>query len=229
MTTHVPVVTIDGPGGSGKGTIANRVAVALGFQLLDSGALYRLTAYSAKKRGVAFDDVPGLQQVASSMSITFEPGEHNQPVQIILDGENVTKSIRLEETGSAASLVAPIPEVRKALFQRQRGFATPPGLVADGRDMGTVVFQDAPLKIFLTASAEERARRRVEQLQAKGEDVNIGEILTEIQERDKRDTERKVSPLKPADDSVVIDSSNMTIDEVEAQILALAQERGLTQ
>ncbi len=217
------LVTIDGPSGSGKGTVATRVASHFGWRFLDSGALYRITAYAAMEQGVALDDEAALTDIASNLPVEFTIDAVSGEVHVILDGVDVGDKIRTEKAGNAASKVAPIPAVRAALLQRQRDFHQAPGLVADGRDMGTVVFPDAPVKIYLTASAEERAQRRYKQLSDKGINANMESLTAEIAERDKRDMERKVAPLKPADDAHVIDSSQMTIEEVVANVLELVQ------
>ncbi|GGY65422.1 (d)CMP kinase [Marinobacter zhanjiangensis] len=217
----VPVVTVDGPGGSGKGTITQMLARRLGWHLLDSGALYRLTALAALRQGVALDDEPALVNVAAGLDVTFEPTPEGEPVRVILDGEDVTRDIRTERTGDGASRVAVIQAVRDALLQRQRDFRKAPGLVADGRDMGTVVFPDAPVKVFLTASAEERAQRRYLQLKESGADVNIDHLLDEIRARDERDMNRSAAPLKPAEDAQVIDSTGLSIEEVLSKVMAL--------
>ncbi len=216
-----PVITIDGPSGAGKGTITQLVAKRLGWHLLDSGALYRLTALAAIKSGIALDDEDGLSRLALSLDVEFKPGEYGEPVNVLLDGCDVTGEIRTETCGNNASKVAPLIKVRSALLQRQRDFQQLPGVVADGRDMGTVVFPEAPVKVYMTASAEERAERRYRQLKAKGEDVKIATLLEEIQERDARDSGRKTAPLKPADDAVMLDTTGLGIDEVLSQVLAL--------
>ena len=221
---HVPLICIDGPSGSGKGTIAQRVAQALGFHLLDSGALYRLTALAATRRGVDLDDEAAVAEVAAEMRPFFEPAE-DRGLRIYLDGTNVSRAIRAEEVGMNASRVAAQPRVRDALLERQRSFREAPGLVADGRDMGTVVFPDADLKIFLTASAEERAIRRHKQLKEKGIGVSLRGLLKDIEARDEQDAQRKASPLTPAEDAVSIDSTGLSIEEVSEQVLALARER----
>ena len=214
----VTVITIDGPSGSGKGTIARRVADALGFHLLDSGALYRLTAISALKEGVKLSDEAGLAAVARDLDVKFDSDDAGAE-RIWLAGEEVTREVRKESTGTNASKVAAIPAVRTALIERQRAFQRPPGLVADGRDMGTQVFTSAPLKIFLTASAEERARRRHKQLKDKGMDVSLAALSRDIEVRDQRDSERSVAPLKPAEDARILDSSGKSIEAVTKIVL----------
>ncbi|MEL6449201.1 MAG: (d)CMP kinase [Pseudomonadota bacterium] len=219
-----PVITVDGPSGSGKGTVSRVLAEVLGWHLLDSGALYRLTALSAAKRGVADDDVGRLAAVAQALSVVFGmDGRGNE--QVLLDGEDVSTAIRTESCGERASIIAALPAVRDALVDRQRAFAQAPGLVADGRDMGTRIFPESGLKVFLTASAEERADRRYKQLKAKGIDVNLAALLRDIEQRDRRDQSRQAAPLKPADDAVVIDSTSMSVDAVVATVLALKNAR----
>ena len=209
------VITIDGPSGSGKGTIAGLLAAKLGWKLLDSGALYRLLAFAAGNHGIDLTNEEALKTLAAHLDVQFVDK------RIILEGEEVTDAIRNEQVGAGASMVASLPAVREALLQRQRAFREAPGLVADGRDMGTVVFPDAPLKIFLTASAEERAHRRHKQLKEKGVSVNFDDLLREIMARDARDAQRAVAPLRPADDAVLIDTSGICIDDVVAKVLAL--------
>ena len=223
MTDNLPtVITVDGPGGSGKGTVTQMLAKKLGFHLLDSGALYRLTALAAVRQGVSLEDEATLVDVAASLDVAFEPTPPGEPAKVILAGEDVTSEIRTETCGDNASRVAVMQPVRDALLQRQRDFRKAPGLVADGRDMGTVVFPDAPVKIFLTASAEERARRRFSQLKDAGVDVNIDALLEEIRVRDERDMNRSAAPLKPADDAQVIDSTGLSIEEVLGRCMAAA-------
>lgn len=218
MTDSVRVITIDGPSGSGKGTIARRVAAALGYHLLDSGALYRLTAYAAGRQGIALGDTAALADIARNLQIEFgSDAEGNE--RILLDGEDVTFNIRTEDAGNGASQVAAQAPVREALLELQRSFRNAPGLVADGRDMGTHVFVDAELKIYLTASAEERARRRHKQLMDKGIDVSLAALSRDIEDRDRRDTERSVAPLRPAEDARLLDSSGQSIEAVTNTVL----------
>lgn len=224
--TDVPVITIDGPSGSGKGTVSQLVARTLGWGFLDSGALYRLLALSAQWQDVDPDDAAALVRIATAMQVSFAPTEQLE-AQVVLDGRDASRAIRDEALGLMASRVAALAPVREALLERQRRFAAHPGLVADGRDMGTVVFPSAALKIFLTASAEERALRRSKQLKDKGESVNFAQILQSIEDRDERDRNRPVSPLKPAGDAVLIDSSGLSIAEVQERILVEARSRGL--
>jgi len=222
VESSAPVITVDGPGGSGKGTITQMLARKLGWHLLDSGALYRLTALAAVRQRVPLDDEAGLVNVAAGLDVAFEPTPAGEPVRVILAGQDVTADIRTESAGDNASKVAVMQPVRDALLQRQRDFRQAPGLVADGRDMGTVVFPDAPVKIFLTASAEERAQRRYSQLKDAGVDVNIDALLEEIRVRDERDMNRSAAPLKPADDAQVIDSTGLSIEEVLDRCMAAA-------
>jgi len=220
---HAAVITIDGPSGSGKGTVSRLVARNLGWHLLDSGALYRLVALAGIKAVLAADDEVGHAALADHLDVEFATGGGHE--RVLLDGEDVTRELRTESTGNAASRVAAMPSVRSALLDRQRAFAVPPGLVADGRDMGTVVFPSAEVKIFLTASADERALRRHKQLKEKGLDVSLADLSQEILERDRRDSTRAVAPLRPADGAVVIDSTGMGVESVVDRIIAVARQR----
>lgn len=226
-TTMSAVITVDGPSGSGKGTICRLLSQKLGWNLLDSGALYRLTALAARHHGVDLDDVEALQVLAAHLDVRFVASDAESEVQIFLEGEEVTKAIRAEDVGLDASKVAAVQPVRSALLSRQRDFAQQPGLIADGRDMGTVVFPEAVLKIYLDASAEERAQRRYKQLIDKGVGASLEEILQDLRARDDRDMNRSASPLKPADDAIRLDSTSMTIDEVLAAVLEEARHRGV--
>jgi len=217
--SSTPVIAVDGPAASGKGTIAAAVAHALGFHYLDSGSLYRLVALQALRTGTGFDEEEALANFATQLDVAFVAGK------ILLEGDDVTADIRGERVSTGASEVAVHGAVRTALIGRQRAFCRPPGLVADGRDMGTVVFPDAPLKVFLTATAEERARRRHKQLIAKGISVTMDSLLRDIRERDARDAGRAAAPLRPADDAVLLDTTELTIDEVVARCLSLWRER----
>lgn len=212
-STHIPVITIDGPSASGKGTVAERVAVALGFHFLDSGALYRLTALSAMKQGVALDDEGAVATLAAALPAAFHDGA------VWLNDEDVTDAIRAETVGEGASKVAALPAVRVALLDRQRAYRQAPGLVADGRDMGTVVFADAVAKVFLTASAEARAERRYKQLIGKGNSANLPALVADMQARDARDTARAVAPLKPAPDALFLDTTQMDIESAVQAVL----------
>ena len=212
------VITIDGPTASGKGTVASRIADALGFAFLDSGALYRLTAISAINAGIALTDEPALAHLASNLDVNFT-GE-----KILLSGKDVADAIRAEEVGVAASRIAVLPAVRAALVGLQHRFLREPGLVADGRDMGTVIFPDAALKVFLTASVEARAERRYKQLIGKGFSASMAALLQDLRERDARDTQRAVAPLKPAEGAHVLETSSMTIEAAVAQVLAWYRE-----
>jgi cytidylate kinase len=224
MRTQVPVMTIDGPSGSGKGTVSRVAARALGWALLDSGALYRLVALAGRKAGVRLDDGPGLARLAGRIDLRFGSDRAGEEV-VWLDDQEVTGAIRTEGAGNDASKVAALPVVRTALLERQRRFAVPPGLVADGRDMGTVVFPQAEVKIFLTASASERAARRYKQLKEKGVAANLAALSLEIAERDRRDMNRAVSPLIASADATLLDTTGMSVDAVVERVLGVARER----
>jgi len=222
--TEVPVLTIDGPSGSGKGTVNHAAARALGWGLLDSGALYRLVALAGRRRGISLEDAQRLSQVAEQFDIRFGSGPAGEEI-VWLDGQDVTGDIRTEGAGNDASKVAALPQVRTALLGRQRRFAVPPGLVADGRDMGTVVFPDALVKIFLTASLGERALRRHKQLKEKGVAATLAALSLEIAERDQRDITRTASPLVASADAVLLDTTGMSVDAVVERVLAVARGR----
>ncbi|MDX1750043.1 MAG: (d)CMP kinase [Methylophaga sp.] len=217
--SDIPVLTIDGPSGSGKGTLAQRMAEKLGWHYLDSGAIYRVLAQAALKHQIDLTDEAALASIAGQLDVQFVLKDGQ--LQVVLEGEDVSLLIRSEQAGNAASKVAAFPAVRSALLQRQRDFCQPPGLVTDGRDMGTVVFPDAPYKVFLTASAEVRAKRRYKQLKEKGIDSNLSDLVAEISERDDRDTQREVAPLRPADDAVILDSTQLGIEAVLEKVSAL--------
>ncbi|HTA65921.1 MAG TPA: (d)CMP kinase [Xanthomonadaceae bacterium] len=220
MDANAPVLTIDGPSGSGKGTISRIVAGRLGWHYLDSGALYRVVGYAAQRDRADLADHAALAALASRTEIRFHTDGDSEP-RVLVDGEDATDAIRTETAGAAASAIAPIPEVRQALFAKQHAFRRLPGLVADGRDMGTIVFPDATWKVFLTASAAQRAERRHKQLKDKGVYVNLNDLLREILARDARDAERAVAPLKPADDAVLIDTTDVPVERVVERVLAL--------
>jgi len=226
MINQGPVITIDGPSGAGKGTVSQLIAEKLGWHMLDSGALYRLLSLAVSHHGMSVDDVDTLKVLAEHLDIQFEQSDEGK-VEIILEGEKVTQAIRTEEVGNNASKLAAIPAVREGLLLRQRAFSQQPGLVADGRDMGTVVFPSAQIKIFLTASAEERAQRRLQQLQQKGEAVNLAELVKTIKERDERDANRAIAPLVPAAGALVIDSTDLTVEQVVEIIFAETVKAGL--
>jgi cytidylate kinase len=220
----VPIMTIDGPSGSGKGTVARAAAKALGWGLLDSGALYRLVALAGRRAAISLENGPGLAKLAVNFDIRFGSDPAGEEL-VWLDGDEVTRDIRTEMAGNDASKVAALPVVRAALLERQRRFAVAPGLVADGRDMGTVVFPQAPIKIFLTASPEERAQRRYKQLKQKGVTANLAALSREIAERDQRDSTRAISPLVASDDAVSLDTTGMTVDDVIGRVLQIAHGR----
>jgi cytidylate kinase len=220
MTRKDPVITIDGASGTGKGVVTHLVAKQLGWRLLDSGALYRVLALAAQIHGVALDNEPALTVLAEYLDVQFLAEDASLPPRIVLEGQDVTDTIRTEKMGNAASKVGAFPAVREALLSRQRAFRDTPGLVTDGRDMGTVVFPDAEVKIFLVASPEERARRRYNQLMAKGIDVTLSDLVEELRERDRRDQERAVAPLKAAEDAVIIDTDQLNIEQVVERVMS---------
>lgn len=215
------IITVDGPSGTGKGTICSYLTDWLKWHFLDSGALYRVLALAAEKHQIKSDDEAALVKLAGNLNVEFKVAGAGSLVNVLLDEETVTDEIRTETCGNAASIIAPIAAVRKALLSRQRAFNKEPGLVADGRDMGTVVFPEAILKIYLTASAEERAERRYKQLKEKGISANLRDLSVEISARDERDSTRAVSPLKPAEDAIIVDTSSLDIDAVVAKISEL--------
>ncbi len=225
MSNAVPVIAVDGPSGTGKGTLSLRIAQSLGWHFLDSGALYRVLAHYATLSGVPLDDEAAVARLARALPVAFAAGD-GEP-RVLLDGRDVTAAIRTEEGGAAASVVAALPAVRAALLDRQRAFRAAPGLVADGRDMGTVVFPDAAFKLFLTASPEARAERRYKQLKGKGIDVNLAALLEDIRRRDQRDEQREVAPLQPAPDAEILDTTTLGIPEVEARVRQLLRLRGI--
>ena len=219
----IPVLTIDGPSGVGKGTVANIMAHELKWNLLDSGAIYRAFAFAASKRNIQIDNTDELLKLASNLDLKFESDPSNNKLSIYLDNIEVSAELRTEQTAELASKFAMIGPLRESLLVRQQKFKQTPGLVADGRDMGTVVFEDAPFKVFLTANVEERAQRRLKQLHAKGITGILSQTLDEVKKRDERDASRKHSPLKPSKDALVIDTSNLTINEVVAKVMALVK------
>lgn len=224
MSGAIPVITIDGPSGSGKGTISRQLASELGWHFLDSGALYRLVGHGAKLHHIDFKDEFALTEYARRLEVVFRTDDPAQEPCVLLEGQDVTGDIRTETAGELASQVAAMPAVREALLQRQRDFRQPPGLVADGRDMGTTVFPAAQLKIYLTASAEVRAQRRYKQLKEKGLSVSLSALVHDISQRDARDSARPVSPLKPADDAVIVDTSDMDVNRVMQRVQALVDQ-----
>ncbi len=223
--TKTPVLTVDGPSGTGKGTTCGLLAKKLNWHLLDSGALYRVVALAAEQNSLPSTDEQALAELAATLDLKFENRGDAEDILVIYEGEDITEAIRTESCGNAASLVAALPGVREALLHRQREFRQEPGLIADGRDMGTIVFPDAELKVFLTASPAERAERRYKQLKGKGFNVNLRDLSADIAERDKRDKGRAVSPLIPAADAIVIDTTESDIEMVNKQILTLVSER----
>ncbi|HBV38977.1 MAG TPA: (d)CMP kinase [Erwinia sp.] len=223
MTPIAQVITIDGPGGAGKGTLCKAMAEALNWHLLDSGAIYRVLALAALHHQVDITSEEALVPIAAHLDVRFVPSEDE--MEVILEGENVSGEIRTQDVSNTASKVAAFPRVREALLRRQRGFREAPGLIADGRDMGTVVFPDAQVKIFLDASPEERAHRRMLQLQDKGFSVNFERLLSEIKERDDRDRNRAIAPLRPAEDALMLDSTSMSIEQVIETALNYAREK----
>jgi len=222
---EIPVITVDGPSGTGKGTLASHLAHWLGWHFLDSGALYRVLALSVHRHGVNAGDEGAVAAHAPGLDLEFRHQGPGRDVTVLLSGQDVTSAIRTEDCGVLASRLAALPRVRKALLERQRRFRTPPGLVADGRDMGTVVFPDAGVKIYLTASPAARAQRRYKQLKEKGFDVNLAQLSADIAERDTRDSQRAVSPLRPADDAAVIDTTNLTLADVVQRVSMLISQR----
>lgn len=225
MHQNIPVVTIDGPSGTGKGTLCQLLARELGWHLLDSGALYRVLALAARQHAVAIDNEDALEVLAAHLDTQFTSNEVQRAPRVILEGEEVTDALRTEECGEDASKLAVFPKVRSALLERQRAFAEKPGLVTDGRDMGTVVFPDALIKVFLTASQEVRANRRYLQLKEKGINASLAQVVEELANRDQRDKGRQVSPLVPASDAVVIDTTDLGTESVYKQVLAIVQKR----
>ncbi len=228
MVNKVPVIAIDGPSGAGKGTVSQLVAKQLGWHFLDSGALYRLVAQAAKNHAITLDNIEALETLAAYLDVQFSVTDDSSAVRIILEGEDVSTCIRSEAIGNEASRIAALPGVRAALLERQRAFRAPPGLVADGRDMGTVVFPDAEVKVFLTASAEERAQRRYKQLKEKKSNVIFSDLLEEITKRDKRDAGRSIAPLRPAGGAVTIDTTELTIEQAVDQVMAVCSQRLVT-
>ena len=225
MVSDIPVITVDGPGGTGKGTLASHLAHWLGWHFLDSGAIYRVLALSAQRHKINMKNEDALAALAHRLDVDFRNAGPGQGMHVILEGKDVDQEIRTETCGSLASQLAPMPKVRAALLERQRLFRQAPGLIADGRDMGTVVFPGALVKIYLTAGPEERVQRRYKQLKEKGFDVNLAQLSLEINERDARDSQRTVSPLRPADDAAVIDTTNLTPADVLRRVSMLVSQR----
>ena len=217
----IPVLTLDGPSGVGKGTVASIIAQKLDWHLLDSGAIYRAFAIVARDNDIKIDDIDGLLKLANNFDISFKLNSNHEPLNVYLNNVEVSSELRTEKTAALASQFAKIESLRKVLLVKQRQFKKLPGLVADGRDMGTVVFPDAPFKVFLTAEVSERAKRRLKQLQESGITGNISHTLEEVQKRDERDVNRQHSPLRPAKDALVIDTTNLTINEVITRVMAL--------
>lgn len=218
MDNKQPVITIDGASGTGKGTVSQLLAARLGWNFLDSGALYRVLALAAKNHSVALDNEKALEVLGEHLDVQFIANPDKSP-KIILESEDITSTIRTEEVGNMASVIAALPAVRASLLSRQRAFREAPGLITDGRDMGTVVFPDAEIKFFLTASPEVRAERRFKQLKQQGLDVNLGSLLEELRQRDKRDSERPIAPLRPAEDAIIVDTDHLTVLQVVEKIL----------
>lgn len=223
MTARAAVVTVDGPSGAGKGAVSSRVAEALGWNVLDSGAVYRSVALAALERSLDLDDTPALISLCGDLSLSFQPGSDG--IEAFLNGRALGDALRAEAVGQASSRVAAVPEVRAALLELQRAYRCAPGLVADGRDMGTVIFPDADVKIFLDASVEERARRRYRQLRANGKDVTLDRLMSDLEARDRRDRERSVSPTLPAADAVIVDSTDMDLEQVVERVLDIVRQR----
>ena len=219
----IPVLTIDGPSGVGKGTVANIVAAELNWHILDSGAIYRAFALAASKRDIQIDNTGQLLELASNLDLRFSPDSANNVLGVFLDNQEVSSELRTEETAELASKFAMIGPLRESLLKRQQDFRKLPGLVADGRDMGTVVFKDAPYKVFLTANVEERAKRRLKQLHLRGITGNISHTLEDVRKRDERDASRKHSPLRPSKDALIIDTSDLTVDEVVTKVMAIVK------
>ena len=224
MSTIIPVITVDGPSGCGKGTLSVLLAKKLGWHLLDSGALYRVLSLAAKLHAVTLDNHSALEVLGEHLDVRFEFDETTNTIHAVLEGQDVTQELRTESCGSDASKIAAISGVRKALFERQRAFLDAPGLIADGRDMGTVIFPEAKLKLFLDADPKIRAKRRFNQLQAMGVSANLDDLFLEISQRDIRDRQRPISPLVPAEDAIIIDTSNLSIEQVVSQSMALVKQ-----